>query len=88
MSKALDIYESQMDVGQVKTISTGSVVDYVELLFSPTTKAQFLYNDEKNVVQICFSDTDLQIADLLCEVDKETLYNLIVNLKTMYNQLS
>lgn len=87
MAKNLDIYENQIQLGQVKTITTGSILNYVELLFSPTTKSQFYYKDVDNSVQIVFSDTDLQIPNFTCTVDKETLRNLIVGLKTLYGQL-
>lgn len=40
MAKTLDIIDRQLELGQTKVISSdgGRFIDYVELLFSPTTK--------------------------------------------------
>ena len=83
----LSIIENQLELGQVKTITSngGRTVDFCELLFSPTTKAQFApdYNLHKIVM-----DNNLDLPQLQCNMDKETLRNLIIALKSMYNQLN
>lgn len=85
--KDLDAYQDQMSVGQVKSITTGSVLNFVELLISDSTKTQFYYDKENNNVQVTFSDTDLRIPDVSTIMTKETLRDYISGLKTMYGQL-
>lgn len=52
MEKTLDIIEDQIQVGDVKTITYngGTNIKYIELLFSPTTKAQFAPSTDKRAV--------------------------------------
>lgn len=89
MTKKLDIIENQIKLGQVKTITSngGTFIDFVQLLFSPTTKAQFAPSD--NLKEIIFSVTDnnLDLPQLECSMSKDTLRDLIISLKTVYNEL-
>lgn len=89
MGKTLDIIDRQLELGDVKTISShgGNIVKFIELLFSPTTKAQFALSDGQKTVEILVSDNNLAMPQLYCKMDKETLRNLILSLKNMYNQL-
>ena len=48
MGKTLDIIDRQLELGDVKTITgSGGIVKFIELLFSPTTKAQFALSDDQ-----------------------------------------
>lgn len=87
MAKRLDIIETQLEVGDVKTITNGNNVKFVELLFSPTTKIQFAQSDDNKNVILSVSDNQLNLPQLECTVDKSTIRDLIINLKTLYNQL-
>lgn len=87
MAKDLDIIDRQLELGMVKTITTGNILNYVEILFDPNIKSQFYYNKEKNVVQFCVKDLDLGIEGFNCVLDKGTLRSLIINLKNLYNQI-
>lgn len=89
MAKRLDIMENQLELGQVKTIISkgGTVVDFCELLFSPTTKAQFAPSEDKKTIVFSVSDNNLSLPQLECNMDKETLRNLIISLKNIYNEL-
>lgn len=87
MARTLDIIDSQLSVGQVKTIRTGEYLNYVELLFSPTTKVQLAPSDNKKTVRLSVSDNSLELPQLDCIVSKDTLYSYIVSLKILYNQL-
>ena len=89
LAKKLDIIEDQIELGQVKTITSkgGTFVDFVELLFSSTTKAQFAPSDDLKTILFSVMDNNLDIAQLQCNMDKETLRNLIMALKSIYNQL-
>jgi hypothetical protein len=89
MANRLDILGEQLEVGDVKTITynSGNNIKMIELLFSPTTKAQFAPTDDKKSLQISISDNILQIPELYCTIDKEKLYNLVVSLKKMYAEI-
>ncbi len=84
------IDDEQLKIGQVKTITSdfGRTVDYTELLFSPTTKAEFQPNDDKTRLIFSVSDSSFDIPEMVCELSRETLRNLIIALKNMYNELS
>lgn len=87
MGKTLDIIDRQLSVGQVKTIRTGEFLDYVELLFSPTTKVQLAPSTDNKAVRLSVSDNSLELPQLDCIVSKNTLYNYILSLKNLYNEL-
>jgi hypothetical protein len=89
MAKTLDIIEDQINVGDVKTITYngGTNIRYIELLFSPTTKAQFAPSEDKRVVAFSVSDNNLHLPQLCCHMSKGTLRDLIVSLKDVYNEL-
>ena len=81
--------EDQIQLGQVKTITShgNTFVDFVELLFSPTTKAQFAPSDDLKQIVFSVMDNNLDLPELQCNMDKETLRNLITSLKNIYNEL-
>lgn len=87
--KTLDLIDSQLELGDVKVImkNGGTLIKFVELLFSPTTKAQFALSDDKRTIEILFSDNNFAMPQLHCKINKEILRDLIVNLKNMYNEL-
>ena len=87
MVRALDIIEQQLNVGDVKTITNGDTIKYIELLFSPTTKVQFAPSDDNKSMRLSVSDNNLQMPELDCVIAKETLRNYIISLKNMYNQI-
>lgn len=90
MDAKLDIIDRQLELGDVKIITSkgGSIIKFVELLFSPTTKAQFALSDDKKTVEILVSDNNLSMPQLYCKINKESLRDLLVSLKNLYNQLS
>ena len=89
MAKRLDIMEDQLKLGQIKTITSsgGKVVDFCELLFSPTTKAQLAVSEDKSTILFSVSDNNLSLPQLECNMDAETLRNFIISLKNIYNEL-
>jgi len=89
MAKTLDIIEDQIQVGDVKTITYngGTNIKYIELLFSPTTKAQFAPSTDKRAVVFSVSDNNLQLPQLCCQIEKSTLRDLILSLRGVYNEL-
>ena len=89
MASKLDIIEDQIELGQVKTITSkgGKFVDFVELLFSPTTRVQFAPDDNLKTAMFSVSDNNLGLPQLQCNMNKETLFNFITSLKNIYNEL-
>lgn len=89
MSKFLDIVDKQLELGQTKIIShdCGKHIDYVELLFSPTTKVQFAPSDDKTMIRMSVSDNNLELPQMDCFITKSVLRNYIINLKNIYNEL-
>lgn len=89
LGKTLDIIDRQLELGDVKTITSngGNTVKFIELLFSSTTKSQFALSNDQKEVEFLVSDNNLAMPQLYCKMDKETLRNLILSLKNMYNQL-
>ena len=87
--KSLQVMDDQMEIGQVKTITSngGRTVDYCELLFSSTTKAQFAPSEDKTTMTFAVSDNNLSLPQLQCSINKEVLRDLIINLKNIYNEL-
>lgn len=88
MSSKLDLVDQNLSLGQVKSITTGNTLDYVELMVGDNTKAQLSYDEEKNMVAMEIKDANLDLAQLSCYMDKTTIKNLITSLKTLHNQLA
>lgn len=89
LAKTLDIIDRQLEMGQTKVISSngGRQIDYVELLFSPTTKVQFALSEDKKSIRLSVSDNALELPQLDCLITKNVLRNYILNLKNIYNEL-
>lgn len=89
MGKTLDIIDRQLELGQTKIISHGGgkIIDYVELLFSPTTKVQFAPSNDMKAVRLSVSDNSLELPQLDCLITKSVLRDYILNLKNIYNLL-
>lgn len=86
---ALTILDEQLKIGQVKytTSNLGKYIDYVELLFSPTTKAEFKPSDDKTSIIFSVSDNHFDLPEMVCELNYDTVRNLIVSLTNIYKQL-
>ncbi len=86
---AITILDEQLKIGQVKSITSGlgRHIDYIELLFSPTTKAEFQPNESKTGIILSVSDNNFDLPEMVCELSRDTVHNLIVSLKNMYNEL-
>ena len=89
MARNLDIMEDQIELGDVKTITTngGLNVKFVELLFSTTTKAQFAPSKDKKYLEFTVSNNQMGIPELDAKLNKATLYDFIVSLKKIYSEL-
>ena len=90
MAKTLDIIDRQLDVGDIKVITSdaGRIIKLVELLFSPTTKVQFAPSEDMKSVRLSISDNTLDLPQLDCLITKNTLRDYIISLKNIYNILT
>lgn len=86
---AITILDEQLKIGQVKSVTSdfGRYIDYISLLFSETTKAEFQPNEKKTGIVFSVSDSNFDLPEMVCELNRDTVHNLIVSLKNMYNQL-
>ena len=86
---AITILDEQLKIGQVKSVTSdfGRYIDYMSLLFSNTTKAEFQPNEKKTGIVFSVSDSNFDLPEMVCELNRDTVRNLIVSLKNMYNQL-
>ena len=82
----LDIIDKQLNVGQVKSIRTGSHLDYVEMKFSDELSAQLVPLDD-GTIQFDVKDSDFKLPNMSCKMTKETLRDLILCAKELYSQL-
>lgn len=80
----------ELQIGQVKMVrsNNGRDVDLLELLFSPKTKASFAFNKENNCIDFIISDTDIKYQELNCQLDLETLNNLIRSLHDIRERIN
>ena len=83
----LEIIDRNLSLGQVKRITNDGILSFVEMLVGDKTKMQMYYDKDKKVVQMEVKDTDLSIASLSCSVDANTLKDLILAEKDLYNVL-
>lgn len=83
----LDVINSQMAVGQVKSIRTGNHLDYVEMLFSDELSAQLAPLPD-NTIQFDIKDNEFRLPSMSCKMDKVTLKSLILSLKELYAQIN
>ena len=86
---AITILDEQLKIGQVKSVTSdfGRYIDYISLLFSETTKAEFQPNEKKTGIVFSVSDSNFDLPEMVCELSRDTVRNLIVSLKNIYNQL-
>lgn len=89
MGKSLDVIDQQMEVGDVKTIRSqnGQYVKLIELPFSSIAKGKFTPSDDGYGIDFSISDVNLDLPQYQSKIYKSTLYDLILALKTMYNQV-
>lgn len=81
----LDVLNTQMSVGQIKTIRTSDYLNYVEMLFSNELSAQ-LAPLEDGTIQFTVKDNEFTLPTMSCKIEPATLKNFILCLKELYSQ--
>lgn len=81
--------ERQLKLGEVKMIrsNNGKTLEEAELLFSATTIAKFAVNRETNKLDFTIDNTDFKYQDLQCSLDKESIRNIYIVFRDLYNEL-
>lgn len=81
--------EIPLKMGEIRSIRSngGNTLNYLELLFSPTTIAKFSVNRETNKIDFMIDHTDLKYQDLQCSLSKDVIRDLFINIRDLYNEL-
>lgn len=81
--------EKPLKMGEIRSIRSngGKTLNYLELLFSPTTIAKFNVNRKTNKVDFMIDHTDLKYQDLTCALTKEVIRDLYNNIRDLHNEL-
>ena len=82
----LSILDKQLNIGQVKSIRTGSHLDYVEMKFSNELSAQLAPLDNGSI-QFDVKDNEFKLPNMSCKMEKSVIKDLIIALKELYTQL-
>ena len=82
----LENLDKQLNVGQVKSIRTGSHLDYVEMKFSDELSAQLAPLGD-GTIQFDVKDNDFKLPNMSCKMTKSVIHDLIVSLKELYSEL-
>lgn len=85
----LQVMENNLQIGDVLSITSnnGTTLKALQMLIGNQTKATISLDETNNVVVFEIKDTDLNLPSLVCNLKKDTIKDLIVNLKIFYNQL-
>lgn len=82
----LSILDKQLNIGQVKSIRTGSHLDYVEMKFSKELSAQLAPLSD-GTIQFDVKDNEFKFPNMSCKMEKSVIKDLIIALKELYTQL-
>lgn len=76
-------------LGEVRTIRSngGRKLEQAELLFSPSTIAQFNVNRKTNKIDLLMDNTDFKYQDLNCALSKKIIRDIYIIFRDLYNEL-
>lgn len=85
----LQVTENDLEIGDILSITSdnGKALKVLQMLIGNQTKASMSVDFENNCVVFKVSDTDVELPQLQCNLNKSTIKDLIVGLKTFYNML-
>lgn len=88
MASRLSIEEERLKVGQVKKItsSNGKKIDSITLLLNNNVKVLFVPKND-GTLDFTISDPNIDMSNLDCTITKDVLYDLVVEIKNVYNQV-
>lgn len=87
MASKLSIEEEKLKVGQVKRIVSngGKKIDFIELLLNDNVEV--LFSPKGNVLEFTISNPNVDMSNLDCSIDRETLRDFVIAIKDAYNQI-
>lgn len=88
MASRLSIEEERLKVGQVRQImsSNGKKIDSVTLLLNNNVEVLFVPKND-GTLDFTISDPNIDMSNLDCTISKEVLYDLVIQIKNVYNQV-
>lgn len=77
----------RLKVGQVKRVTSnnGNKIDSITLLLNESVEVLFAPNG--NTLEFTVSNPNIDMSNLDCTIDKETLRDLVISFKDAYNQI-
>ena len=87
MASRLSIENDRLKVGQVKRVTSnnGNKIDSITLLLNESVEVLFAPNG--NALEFTVSNPNIDMSNLDCTIDKETLRNFLIAIKDAYNQI-
>lgn len=87
MASRLSIEEEKLKVGQVERIVSdgGKTINYIKLLLNDN--AEVLFAPKGNILEFTISNPNIDMSNLDCFINEETLRDFVVAIKDVYNQI-
>ena len=87
MASRLSIEQDKLKVGQVKRVTSnnGKTIDSITLLLNDN--AEVLFSPKGDTLDFTISNPNIDMSNLDCSIDKETLRNFVIAIKDVYNQI-
>ena len=87
LASRLSIENDRLKVGQVKRVTSnnGNKIDSITLLLNESVEVLFAPNG--NTLEFTVSNPNIDMRNLDCTIDKETLRDLVISFKDAYNQI-
>ena len=88
MASRLVIEQEQLKVGQVKKVTSnnGKTIDSITLLLNENVEVLFVPKD--NTLDFTISNPNIDMSNLDCTIDKETLRDFLIAIKDVYNEVA
>lgn len=87
MASRLSIEQDRLKVGQVKrvTSNSGKTIDSITLLLNDNVEV--LFAPKGDTLDFTISNPNIDMSNLDCTIDKDTLRNFVIAIKDTYNQI-
>ena len=87
MASRLSIENDRLKVGQVKRVTSnnGNKIDSITLLLNDDVEV--LFSPKGDILDFTISNPNIDMSNLDCTIDKETLRNFVIAIKDVYNQI-
>ena len=88
MASRLSIEEERLKVGQVRIIKSdnGKKIDSITLLLNNNVEVLFVPKND-GTLDFTISDPNIDMSNLDCTISSDVLYDLLISLKNVYNQV-